>query len=336
MTGQFLRTLGTFTAVAATLLPAAAFAQEAADSVPGHPVPGQIGLQPSVTPIMDSITAFHDGILLWTCILITLLVLALIVVVIVRFNAKRNPVPSATTHNTLVEVIWTVVPILVLVVIAIPSFSVLTDQLTIPDGERKYLGSNIFSFGEEEVPAPAFTIKATGVQWSWDYEYHVPTPAAAAAGSDAAPTAAPDAGAEVDAAPAETTASFSSFMLNEEQRLATKPNQPRLLAVDNEVVVPVNTTIRVQVTAAPDGVIHAFAVPSFGIKVDAVPGKLNETWFNARKEGIYYGQCSELCGKDHAFMPIAVRVVSQEQFDLWWKTLQEGFPDDGNATLPPL
>lgn len=336
MTGQFLRTLGTFTAVAATLLPAAAFAQEAADSVPGHPVPGQIGLQPSVTPIMDSITAFHDGILLWTCILITLLVLALIVVVIVRFNAKRNPVPSATTHNTLVEVIWTVVPILVLVVIAIPSFSVLTDQLTIPDGERKYLGSNIFSFGEEEVPAPAFTIKATGVQWSWDYEYHVPTPAAAAAGSDAAPTAAPDAGAEVDAAPAETTASFSSFMLNEEQRLATKPNQPRLLAVDNEVVVPVNTTIRVQVTAAPDGVIHAFAVPSFGIKVDAVPGKLNETWFNARKEGIYYGQCSELCGKDHAFMPIAVRVVSQEQFDLWWKTLQEGFPDDANATLPPL
>ena len=335
MTGQFLRTLGTFTAVAAALLPAVASAQDAATAFePGHPLPGQIGLQTSVTPIMDSIRAFHDGILLWTAVGITLLVLALLIVVIVRFNAKANPKPSATTHNTLVEVVWTVVPILVLVVIAIPSFSVLTDQLTIPDGERKYLGSNIFSFGEQEVPAPAFTIKATGVQWNWEYEYHVPTAAAAAAGSDAAPTAAPAEGEAVEVA--EATASFSSFMLNEEQRLATKPDQPRLLAVDNEVVVPVNTTIRVQVTAAPDGVIHAFAVPSFGIKIDAVPGKLNETWFNARKEGVYYGQCSELCGKDHAFMPIAVRVVSQEQFDLWWKTLQEGFPDDANATLPPL
>ena len=345
MTGQFLRTLGTFTAVAAALLPAAVSAQEAA--TPGHPVPGQIGLQPSVTPIMDSIHAFHDGILLWSAILITLLVLALLVYVIVRFNAKRNPVPSSTTHNTLVEIVWTVAPILILVVIAIPSFSVLTDQLTMPDGQRKYLGSNIFSFGEQEVPAPAFTIKATGVQWNWEYEYHVPTPAAAAAGSDAAPTAAPaDAaaaapaeGAEVataEAAPAEATATYSSFMLNEEQRAATKPNQPRLLAVDNEIVVPVNATIRMQITSAPDGVIHAFAVPSFGIKIDAVPGKLNETWFNARKEGIYYGQCSELCGKDHAFMPIAVRVVSQAQWDLWWTTLQAGFPDDANATLPPL
>jgi len=324
-------------ASSAALLPAVAFAQDATVvSEQGAPVPGQIGLMPSVTPIMDSIHAFHDGILLWTAVLITLLVLALLIVVIVRFNAKRNPVPSATTHNTLVEVVWTVAPILVLVVIAIPSFSVLTDQLTMPDGERKYLGKNIFSFGEVDVPAPAFTIKATGVQWNWEYEYHVPTAAAAAAGSDAAPTAAPDAGAEPETAPAEQTASFSSFMLNEEQRLATKPDQPRLLAVDNEVVVPVNTTVRVQVTAAPDGVIHAFAVPSFGIKVDAVPGKLNETWFNARKEGIYYGQCSELCGKDHAFMPIAVRVVSQDQFDLWWQTLQAGFPDDANATLPPL
>jgi len=336
VTGQFFRTFGTLMASAAALLPALAVAQEAAP-VTGHPVPGQIGLQPSVTPIMDSIHAFHDGILLWTAVLITLLVLALLVIVIVRFNAKANPKPSATTHNTLVEVIWTVVPILVLVVIAIPSFSVLTDQLTMPDGERKYLGSNIFSFGEVDVPAPAFTIKATGVQWNWEYEYHVPTAAAAAAGSDAATTAAPAAEGDVaQAAEAETTATFSSFMLNEEQRQATKPNQPRLLAVDNEVVVPVNTTIRLQVTSAPDGVIHAFAMPSFGVKIDAVPGKLNETWFNARKEGIYYGQCSELCGKDHAFMPIAVRVVSQEQFDLWWKTLQAGFPDDANATLPPL
>lgn len=330
-------------AASAALLPAVAFAQEAATvSEPGHPVPGQIGLQPSVTPIMDSIHAFHDGILLWSAILITLLVLALLIYVIVRFNAKRNPTPSATTHNTLVEIVWTVVPILILVVIAIPSFSVLTDQLTMPDGQRKYLGANIFSFGEQEVPAPAFTIKATGVQWNWEYEYSVPVPAAAAAPADATAAAAPPdaaaAPAEVAeaAAPTEATATFSSFMLNEEQRAATKPNQPRLLAVDNEIVVPVNATIRMQITSAPDGVIHAFAVPSFGIKIDAVPGKLNETWFNARKEGIYYGQCSELCGKDHAFMPIAVRVVSQEQFDLWWKTLQAGFVEDANDTLPAL
>ena len=274
---------------------------------------------------------------------LVLLSTLLLVVVILRFNAKRNPTPSATTHNTLVEIIWTVVPILVLVVIAIPSFSVLTDQLTMPDGERKFLGSNIFSFGEVEVPAPAMTIKATGVQWNWEYEYHVPTAAAAAAGSDAATPADPAAVAAAEApaegaeaAPAEAVAGFSSFILSEEERLAEANPQPRLLAVDNEVVVPVNTTIRMQVTSAPDGVIHAFAVPSFGIKIDAVPGKLNETWFNARKEGIYYGQCSELCGKDHAFMPIAVRVVSQEQFDLWWKTLQAGFVEDANDTLPPL
>ena len=115
-----------------------------------------------------------------------------------------------------------------------------------------------------------------------------------------------------------------------------KPNQPRLLAVDNELVVPVNTTVRVQVTADPTGVIHAFAVPSFGIKIDAVPGRLNETWFNARKTGIYYGQCSELCGKDHAFMPIAVRVVTKDEFDAWMAALQAGIVDDANATLPPI
>lgn len=330
MTGQFLRSLAAKFAAFAALLPVAALAQDAGP-VAGQPVPGQIGLQPSVTPLMDSIHTFHDGILLWTCIGIVALVLALLVIVVVRFNAKANPKPSATTHNTAIEVVWTVAPILILVVIAIPSFSVLTDQLTMPDGERKYLGSNIFSFGEQEVPAPAFTVKATGAQWNWEYEYSMPAAAAPAADAAAAPAA--DAAA---AAPAETLASFSSFMLNEADRAKFKPNEPRLLAVDNEIVVPVNATIRMQVTAAPDGVIHAFAVPSFGIKIDAVPGKLNETWFNARKEGIYYGQCSELCGKDHAFMPIGVRVVSQAQFDLWWKTLLVGTIDDANATLPAL
>lgn len=277
----------------------------------GHPVPGQIGLQPSVTPIMDSIHAFHDGPLLWTAVLIAVLVLVLLIVVIVRFNARSNPKPSSTTHNTLVEIVWTVVPILILVIIAIPSFAVLTDQLTVPDGQRKYLGSNIFSFGDVEVPAPELTVKATGQQWYWDFEY------------------------------VDQGKSLSSNILQEvdkdgKDRPHLKPNQPRLLAVDYELVVPVDTTVRVQVTADPSGVIHAFAVPSFGIKIDAVPGKLNETWFNARKTGIYYGQCSELCGKDHAFMPIAVRVVTKEEFAAWMAAFEAGTVDDANATLPAL
>jgi cytochrome c oxidase subunit II len=299
VTGQFLRTLGGASLLA--LLPAVAGAQET-----GHPVPGQIGLQPSVTPIMDSIHVFHDGVLMWIITGIVVLVLALLVIVMVRFNAKANPKPATFTHNTLVEVVWTVVPIIILVVIAVPSFSVLTDQLTMPDGERKYLGSNIFSFGEVEVPAPELTVKATGQQWNWDYEY------------------------------VDQGLSFNSAMLNDEERAAQKPEQPRLLAVNYELVVPVDTTVRLQVTADPIGVIHAFAVPSFGIRIDAVPGKLNETWFNARKTGIYYGQCSELCGQDHAFMPIAVRVVEKDQFDLWIRTFEQGFIDDANDTLPPL
>ncbi len=309
MTGRLIRSFGIGALV--TLLPALVTAQEAstAQTEPGHPVPGQIGLQPSVTPIMDSIRSFHDGILLWSAVLIALLVLVLLAVVIVRFNAKANPTPSKTTHNTLVEVLWTVLPIIVLVVIAIPSFGVLTDQLTMPDGERKYLGSNIFSFGEEEVPAPTLTVKATGQQWNWDYEY-----------------------VEFEGE-AKTGLTFNSAMLNEETRLAQKPQQPRLLAVNYEVVVPVETTVRMQITADPVGVIHAWAVPSFGVKVDAVPGKLNETWFYARETGMYYGQCSELCGQDHAFMPIAVRVVSKEQFALWLRTLEQGFIDDANTAL---
>jgi len=327
VTGQFLRSFGTALASFAALLPAAALAQD--EAVYGQPVSGEITLQKPVTPIMDSIHAFHDGILLWTAIGIVLLVLALLVVVIIRFNAKANPKPSVTTHNTAIEVAWTVLPVLILVVIAIPSFAVLTDQLTMPDGERKYLGSNIFSVGEIEVPAPAFTIKATGVRVERGnmstrcrlllLQMHAATEAVEAA-----------------SAPADITASFASFMLSDEEIASLKPGQPRLLAVDNEIVVPVNATIRMQVTSPPEGVIHAFALPAFGIKIDAVPGKLNETWFNARKEGIYYGQCSELCGKDHAFMPIAVRVVSQEQFDAWWQALQAGSVGTANATLPAV
>ena len=306
MSGKISRFIGAALSTAAALSPALAIAQEEGQEVPGYALPGQIGLQPSVSPIMDSIVVFHDGILLWTAVGITLLVLVLLVYVVLRFNAKANPKPSTTTHNTAIEVAWTVAPILVLVVIAIPSFSVLTDQLTLPDGERKYLGTNIFSFGEVEVPPPELTVKAIGQQWYWDYEY------------------------------VDQDLSFTSSMLNEGQRTADKPAQPRLLAVDNELVVPVETTVRLQVTADPEGVIHAFAVPSFGVKIDAVPGKLNETWFYARKTGIYYGQCSELCGKDHAFMPIAVRVVGKDQFAGWLEAFEQGFVSDANATLPAV
>jgi cytochrome c oxidase subunit 2 len=253
---------------------------------------------------MDSIEAFHNGPLLWITGGIVLLVLVLLLVVIFRFNAKRNPTPSRFTHNTLLEVVWTALPVIILVIIAIPSFAVLTDQLTMPDGVRKYLGSNIFSFGSVEVPAPAVTIKATGNQWYWTYTY------------------------------VDQNKSFDSNILDEKTRLAQTPVQPRLLAVDNMLIVPVNATVRVEVTGAD--VIHAFAVPAFGIIIDAVPGRLNETWFNARKEGVYYGQCRELCGKDHAFMPIAVRVVPQDQYDAWLKALEAGTVDDANKTLPPL
>jgi cytochrome c oxidase subunit 2 len=290
VTGQFFKKMGAIAATALALLPTMAVAQQVGR---GHPEPGQFHLQESVTPIMDSIVAFHDGILMWTISLIVLLVLALLVVIVVRFNAKANPVPARFTHNTLVEIIWTVVPILVLVVIAIPSFGVLSDQMTIPDGERKYLGANVFSMGEVDVPAPTLTVKASGEQWYWNYEY-------------------------VDQGVA-----FDSNMLNDDEIAALKPGQPRLLAVNNELVVPVNTTVRMQITASPSGVIHAFAVPSFGIKVDAVPGRLNETWFNSRETGMFYGQCSELCGKDHAFMPIGVRVVSVEEFETFIAAFEE-------------
>lgn len=296
MAGKFIRTLGT--ALGAFLMSAQAFAAE------GQPFPGEIGMQDPVTPIADSIHVFHNGVLLAMCIGISLLVLALLIVVILRFNARSNPTPARFTHNTLVEVIWTAVPVIILVIIAIPSFAVLTDQMTVPDGERKYLGSNIFSFGSVDVPAPGLTIKVTGSQWYWTYEY------------------------------VDQGKSFDSNILSEEARLAQNPPQPRLLAVDNMLVVPVNTTVRVQVTAAD--VIHAFGVPSFGVMTDAVPGRLNETWFNARKEGVFYGQCRELCGKDHAFMPIAVRVVSADVYAAWLAALESGSVASANATLPPL
>ena len=235
-----------------------------------QPEPWKFGLQEAATPVMENIAWFHTF-LFWLITVITLFVLALLVIVIVKYNAKANPVPSKTTHNTLIEVAWTIIPVLILVGIAVPSFRLLFFQLDLPKAD--------------------LTIKATGKQWFWTYTY-------------------PDNG------PIE----FDSIMLQDNER---KPGQPRLLAVNNEVVVPINKVVRVQTTAAD--VIHAFAVPAFGIKIDAIPGRLNETWFKATKEGIYYGQCSELCGKDHAFMPIQVRVVSEQAFTAWIEDAKKKF-----------
>jgi len=228
----------------------------------GQPSPWQVGMQQSVTPVMDNMVWFHDF-LLYIISAIAGFVLLLLLIIMARFNARSHPIPSRTTHNTLLEVVWTTVPIIILLVIAVPSFKLLFFQL-IP-------------------PAADLTVKATGKQWYWTYSY-------------------PDNG----------KFEFDSLMLKPGE---LKPDQPRLLAVDNEMVVPVNKNVHVITTGAD--VIHAFAVPSFGIKIDAIPGRINETWFRATREGVYYGQCSELCGKDHAFMPITVRVVNEQAFAAW-------------------
>ncbi len=251
--------LGLAVAGAALVASGAAFAEL------GQPSPWEYTLQPSGSPVMENIHWFHNLVLtIITCI--TLFVLALLVTVMIKFNARSNPVPSRTTHNTLIEVAWTLIPVLILVSIAVPSFRLLFLQLDIPKAD--------------------LTVKATGKQWYWSYAY-------------------PDNG----------KFEFDSLMAQDKQ--------PRLLGVDNEMVVPVNKVIRVQTTGAD--VIHSFAVPAFGIKIDAIPGRLNETWFKAEKTGMYYGQCSELCGKDHAFMPIAVRVVSDQDFAAWVEDAKKKF-----------
>ena len=238
----------------------------------GQPAPWEWTLQQSGSPVMDNIVWFHNFLFVLIT-LITLFVLALLVIVVVKFNAKANPVPSRTTHNTLIEVAWTLVPVLILVGISVPSFRLL--------------------FLELDIPKADLTVKATGKQWYWSYAY-------------------PDNG----------KFEFDSLMAQDKQ--------PRLLGVDNEMVVPVNKVIRVQTTGAD--VIHAFALPAFGVKIDAIPGRLNETWFKATKTGMYYGQCSELCGKDHAFMPIAIRVVSDQEFASWVEAAKKKFASGGTST----
>lgn len=251
-----------------------------------QPEPWQTRFQPAATDIMAQIIWFEQY-TLWFIIPITLMVLVLLAWCILKFRASVNPTPSRTSHNTVIEVIWTVGPVVALLFLAVPSFQLLTAQYTPPEEAK-------------------LTLKATANQWNWDYEYQVEDPL-----------------------------SFNSAMLADADRAAIGKEDravyPRLLAVDNEVVVPVDTTVRVLVTASD--VIHAFAMPSFGIKTDAVPGRINEIWFKAEKEGLYYGQCSELCGKDHAYMPIAIRVVDDAQYNTWLAAARADLPGANKALM---
>ena len=234
----------------------------ATSSIANQPKEWQLGFQDAASQGMKDIVNFHNNLLLPVIIAISVFVLFLMIYACVRFRASRNPVPSKTTHNIMVEVLWTLIPCLILIVMAVPSFKILYKQDTIPKAD--------------------VTVKAIGYQWYWGYEY-------------------PD-----------ENIIFESYMIKEED---LKENQPRLLTVDNEVVVPVNKVVKVLITA--NDVLHAWALPSFGVKRDAVPGRINETWFKAEKVGTYYGQCSELCGIQHAFMPITVRVVTDEEYVQW-------------------
>lgn len=272
-------------AVMALFFALAAAAPAAAD----RPVDRAIGLQPPATPIMQEITDFHD-MLMWVITAITVLVLALLLWVMIRYNARANPVPRKFSHNTAVEIIWTIVPVIILIVIAIPSFKLLYNQDTIPDGERAF-------YQGEVIPAAELTIKATGHQWYWDYEY-------------------PDNGGFL----------YFSNLLPEEEA----GREDYLLAVDNPMVAPVDTTVRMIVTGAD--VIHNWAMPAFGIKMDAIPGRLNETWFRVDEPGTYYGQCSELCGRRHAYMPIQVEIVDGTTFDDWAAAKAAG-DEDGAADI---
>ena len=235
-----------------------------------QPKEWQLGFQKAASKGMEDIVWFHDYMLLPVITAITAFVLFLILYACVRFRASRNPVPSTTSHNTLIEVLWTLIPCLILIVLAVPSFKLLYEQDTIPKAD--------------------VTIKAVGHQWYWGYEY-------------------PD-----------ENIIFDSYMVDEKD---LKENQPRLLTVDNEIYVPVNKVVKVMITA--NDVLHAWALPSFGVKRDAVPGRINETWFKADRTGTYYGQCSELCGIKHAFMPITVNVVTEEEYKLWLEEAKKKF-----------
>ncbi len=257
--------------------------QALAEAPMGHAVANEIGFQDAVTPIAREIHQFHDWLVLPIIIGICVFVAILLLVCIFKFNEKANPVPSRTTHHSLLEVAWTILPVLILVVIAIPSFRLLTHQLVIPPSDM--------------------TVKVTGKQWYWSYSYP------------------PDQGGGFE---------FDSA-IKADADIKPEDGDIRQLSVDNEAVVPVGKTVRIQVTA--DDVIHSFIIQAFGVRIDAVPGRLNETWFKAEREGMYYGQCSKLCGRDHAYMPIAFRVVSPEAYAAW---LTEAKKKYASTTTTPL
>ena len=235
-----------------------------------QPKEWQLSFQKTASKSMDDIVWFHDYILLPIIVAITAFVLFLVIYSCIRFRESKNPVPSTTTHNTFIEIIWTLVPCIILIVMAVPSFKIM--------------------YSQDKIPPADVTIKAIGYQWYWGYEY-------------------PD-----------ENIIFESYMVEEKD---LQPSQPRLLTVDNEVFVPVNKVVKVMITA--NDVLHAWALPSFGVKRDAVPGRINETWFKADRTGTFYGQCSELCGIKHAFMPITVNVVTQDEYEKWLEGAKQKF-----------
>ncbi|MBP0614514.1 cytochrome c oxidase subunit II [Jiella mangrovi] len=276
----------TFATAAVLSSAGAAMAQDGEALLPGQPHDWQITLQEALSPIEEQIHWFSDYTLAFI-IPITILVAALLGWCIYRYNEKKNPTPSRTSHNTTIEVIWTLAPVIILLFLAIPSFQLLTAQYNPPS-------------------EPELTVKATGYQWYWGYEYQ---PSDTSSEAQAEPVS-------FDSYP---LAQLTDSLSDQDAAAEAKGDinvYPRLLAVDNELVVPVDTVIRILSTSGD--VIHSFALPSMGVKVDAVPGRLNEYWFEAKREGIFYGQCSELCGQNHANMPIALRVVSRDQFASWY------------------
>jgi cytochrome c oxidase subunit 2 len=254
------RASGAFAALGSLALAARAFA----DQVVGQPVAGAIGLQPAASQVRRDVISFHDYILLPIIVAITILVAALLIVVMVKFNKRANPTPARFSHNTPVEVAWTLIPVLILAFIALFSFKLL--------------------FEEHDMPRPDLTVKVVGRQWNWDYEY-----------------------------PDQKIAAYTSTPLSPED--ASAKHVPYLLASSAPLVAPVGKVVRILVTA--EDVIHSFSVPAFGVKIDAIPGRMNQTWFKADRTGVFYGQCSQLCGINHAYMPIEVHVVTQPEFDAW-------------------
>jgi cytochrome c oxidase subunit 2 len=238
----------------------------------------QIGMQPAVSPVMARIEDFHNE-LLYIITAVCVFVAALLIWVMIRYNRRANPVPSKTHHNTLLEVAWTLIPVIILVAIAIPSFRLL--------------------YFEADIPKADVTIKAIGKQWFWTYEY-----------------------------PRDGDFQFDSYMLSD--AAAAKAGEPRLLGVDHPIYVPVNKVVEIDTTGAD--VIHSWAVPAFGVKMDAIPGRINRTWFKATKIGTYYGECSELCGANHAFMPIEVKVVGEAEYEAWLKAAKKKYAADSGAT----